>query len=364
MAGGLHGTLLTAVLLVGTLISGQAAHGAEPAEPAPSLPPPAVWRPGVLVRGADGSIGLDADAKQREVRVCPLSRDKACGYAGLSAVFGSLRPGDRVVMAPGEYREAAILRVDRITIVAEDGAHLLGVAAGGKAALVIAGNDTVIEGLECSDIAVPDRNGACIRLEGRNLTLRGVHFHDSEQGILGGGGTVLIEDSTFERLGKGGRAHAIYINRGEELIIRRSRVLASKSQGHEVKSRARRTLIEDSIIASLDGKDSRLIDIPNGGNITIRRNVLQQGPGSVNNQMIGLGFEGIAFEENSAVIEDNLILIDRPRTTVLAGPQDAALRDNTIVGGKAIEGNAWYPDRPSFGLDPYPALPQGRGSGF
>jgi hypothetical protein len=203
--GKLCRALLTAVLFGGALISGQAAHGAEPASPAPSLPPPAVWRPGVLVRGADGSIGLDAGAKQREVRVCPLSRDRACGYAGLSAVFGSLRPGDRVVMAPGEYREAAILRVDRITIVAEDGAHLLGVAAGGKAALVIAGNDTVIEGLECSDIAVPDRNGACIRLEGRNLTLRGVHFHDSEQGILGGGGTVLIEDSTFERLGKGGR---------------------------------------------------------------------------------------------------------------------------------------------------------------
>jgi hypothetical protein len=141
-------------------------------------------------------------------------------------------------------------------------------------------------------------------------------------------------------------------------------VLASKSQGHEVKSRAQQTLIEDSVIASLDGKDSRLIDIPNGGTITIRRNVLQQGPGSVNNQMIGLGFEGIAFEENSAVIEDNLILIDRPRTTVLAGPQDAALRDNTIVGGEVIEGNRWYPDRQSFGLDPYPALPPDRGSGF
>ena len=237
--------------------------------------------------------------------------------------------GRAYIMSPGEYREAAIVRQSGVTIRAEPGAHMMGYAAEGKAALVIKGNNTVIEGLECSGISVSDRNGACIRLEGRNLTLRNVYFHDSEQGVLGGGGVILIEDSKFERLGREGQAHGLYVW-GDEVIFRRSEVLASKSEGHEIKSRAKRTIIEGSVIASLDGDDSRLIDISNGGEVIIRGNVLQQGPESVNNEMIGLGFEGLRYENNAVLIEANIILVDRPRTKIVAGPQPATL-------GRALE---------------------------
>ncbi len=264
--------------------------------------------------------------------------------------------GDILVLAPGEYREAAVLRNSGVTIRAEAGAHMIGVAAEGKAALVIKGDDTVIEGLECSEISVPDRNGACIRLEGRNLTLRNVYFHDSEQGILGGGGRILIEESRFERLGKNGRAHGLYVW-GDEVILRRTWVLSSKSQGHEVKSRAKRTVIEESVIASLDGEDSRLLDISNGGEVVIRNSVLEQGPKSANNEMIGLGYEGLRYEDNDVLIENNIILVDRPRSKIVGGPQPAVVHNNVIVGGKQRPGNSWYRDRSEAGLAAYPFLP-------
>ena len=79
-------------------------------------------------------------------------------------------------------------------------------------------------------------------------------------------GRILIRNSRFERLGLNGTAHGIYVG-GGELYVYQSEFLRSKSQGMEIKSRARKTVIERSVIASLDGVDSRLLDIPNGGEL-------------------------------------------------------------------------------------------------
>ena len=236
----------------------------------------------------------------------------------------------------------------------------IGAAINGKGALVIQGNDVTVEGLECSEITVRHNNGACIRQEGRNLTLRNVYFHDSQQGILGGGnlGTIRIEDSRFERLGYGGKAHAVYISDGvEKLIITGSHILASKGQGHEVKSRAAVTMLEHNVIASLGGQDSRLVDIPNGGEIVIRYNVLEAGPRSANWQMIGIGLEGIQHPVNKAQITNNIILIDHPRAVLLASKVETVVRGNLLIGGKPMEGNRHFRNRTAAGLPAYPYLP-------
>ena len=53
----------------------------------------------------------------------------------------------------------------------------------GKAIWVIGGNNAVIENIELSGCRVRDRNGAGIRQEGINLTVRNCYFHDNEDGI-------------------------------------------------------------------------------------------------------------------------------------------------------------------------------------
>lgn len=183
----------------------------EPALPdAPGkidLPPPSRWKPGRLQRGPEGQIILDN--KPRQVRVCPLKSFKTgCNYWQLGDAVANAIPKDLIVLAPGIYRQGAVVDVPNLTIRGEPGAHLRGWPVQGKAALVVTADDVVIDGIECSNIKVPDQNGACIRIEAANLTVRNVYFHDNQEGILGGaGGTLLVENSRFERNGFGGRAH-------------------------------------------------------------------------------------------------------------------------------------------------------------
>lgn len=71
---------------------------------------------------------------------------------GLQKLLDAALPGSTVVIPPGLHREAAIVRKP-VTIEAA-GAHLHGVVARGKAALVVAAPNVVINGLEISGIAV------------------------------------------------------------------------------------------------------------------------------------------------------------------------------------------------------------------
>lgn len=291
-----------------------------------------IYTPGT---GGTGSL-VDPTAVRAKIGAPGSGPGQAKGFASLAAALDALRAGDTLTILPGTWREAGIVRASGVTIRAA-GAHLTGAAAQGKAALVVAGDDVTIEGLECSGIAVADGNGACIRGEGRNLTLRKVHFRDSEQGFLGGGGTTLVEDSRFERLGNAAQAHGIYVTRGDALIIRRSRFLASKDEGHEVKSRAARTVIEDTVIDSQDGVDSRLVDVPNGGILEIRDSTLRQGPNTSNWELIGYGLEGVTHAVNRITITGNAIANTARRATFLRVKGAPAITEtgNTFSGLQA-----------------------------
>jgi hypothetical protein len=277
-----------------------------------------------------------------------------------------LQPGQTVVLPPGVYREAATIKASNVVIKAH-GVRLEHAAAERKAALVVKGDNVTIEGLECAYIKVPDRNGACVRLEAKNLTLRNVHFRDSQSGLLAwkkDSGTVLIENSRFERIG---RVHGVYIGRGDtHLIVRNSWFLSSRAEGHEIKSRAAKNTIERNVIASLDGVDSRLIDLPEGGENVIRGNVLAKGPASSNQDLIGVALERNRelHSVNSTVIEDNIIIMERRGTNVLLHQRrvpEARIERNKVIGGKNPGGdNTWFPDRAAAGLPKYPALPEPR----
>jgi hypothetical protein len=347
--------------------AGGATAAAGPArQDAPTLPPP-------------------GGRATRTLRVCaPGTTQSDCGYNSLQDALAVAMPGDQAVLAPGVYEEGAVVTTPSLALRGEPGAHLRGHAVEGKAALVIKAAGVVIEGIECSGIAVRDNNGACIRIEGDDLTVRNVHFHDNQQGILSGpgGGVLLVEGSLLERNGFGGQAHGVYIGPTiRTFIFRNNRVLATTGAGHGVKSRAQSTIIENNVIAGLDGHDSRAIDLPNGGDVVIRGNVLEKGPDSANGQMIGLALEGSLHEMNRTLIEGNLVIFDTlpvglvqsiaqalglmpPKGTVLVSesPGPLILRNNTIVGARDIgrgateQDNRVYRSRSDAGLPPYPAL--------
>ena len=88
------------------------------------------------------------------------------------------------------------------------------------------GNDVIVENVELSGArAVAEKNGAAIRHMGRNLTLRHVHLHHSENGLMTGNNhpdsDILIEHSEFDHNGDGeGFAHNLYVGYSNRLTFR------------------------------------------------------------------------------------------------------------------------------------------------
>ena len=237
-------------------------------------------------------------------------------YASLQAAVDAIGGGEgTVVLAPGTYNECAVQRAGRITYRAMEpgSATLSGVACEGKGALVLGGESATVIGLVFSDIAVPDRNGAGIRLESGELAVTQSWFRDSEQGILTAHDPDIrlrIDKSTFTRLGTcegdGGCAHSIYTGEIGETAVTRSRFEAGTG-GHYVKSRAARTIVEDSSFDDANGRGTNyMIDLPNGGNGRIVRNWFVQGRDKENwSAFIAVGAEQANYSSDGLVIADN-----------------------------------------------------------
>jgi|GEM_PF-969538 len=286
-------------------------------------------------------------------------------YASLKEAAANLQDNETLVLGEGIYSEPLLIRANDVTIVGDGHAILEGVAHRGKAAIVARGDNVAIANLECRGVKVADRNGACVRFQGKNLTLSHVYFHDSEQGVLAtrNSGVVQVLDSRFERLGAAGRAHGIYAG-GEKLYILRSGFIAMHEGSHAIKSRARETVIDSSLITSLSARTGRLLDLSNGGVLHLRNSVLAQGPNVDNSDIIGFGLEGDLHETAGVNISGNLILLERLGASRLmrsgTGAPTPVIRGNVIIGGQHLdagEGNYIFASRQEAGLPPYPRVP-------
>ncbi len=169
-------------------------------------------------------------------------------YRTPCAAFAVARDGDRVTIdAAGSksYRgDVCAITADRLRIRGVHGRPRIraaGANAEGKAIWVVKGDDTVITNVAMSGARVPDRNGAAIRQEGTDLTLKRVHIHDNEMGLLAGDNAesdIRIIRSRFSDNGFGdGYSHNIYVNHVRSLTMAYSHSTRSVV-GHLVKSRA------------------------------------------------------------------------------------------------------------------------------
>ncbi len=226
-----------------------------------------------------------------------------------------------------------------------------------------------MRGLEISGVSVSDGNGACIRLDPgtRDLTVRDIYCHDSHDGVLGASeGHFLIEDSIFINNGfDNGQSHGLYISGGDEVLIRRCRILSTQKAGHSLKAGARKLTVEDSIIAALNGHNSRALDAFSGGEVELLHNVIQQGPQSENSDVIGLALEPrrVLPGNHSLRLENNWVIFDNPGKGVLIrgrklGP--ITVKNNTLIGlkGMGLDGvqdlnNHWFESRKEAGLAPF-----------
>ncbi len=269
-----------------------------------------------------------------------------------SEVSGLVKDGDVIEIDAGEYRrDVTVWRQDNLTLIGVDGrAHLIadGAHAEGKAIWVIKGRNTTVENIEFSGARVPDRNGAGIRQEGTNLRVIKCYFHHNENGILAGGNKdseILITNSQFAHNGSGdGLTHNIYIGRIAKLTVSKSYIHHARI-GHQIKSRARETIIEyNRIMDEETGNSSYIIDVPNGGVAIIVGNLLQQGPMTDNWAMISYGAEGSGSRAGALYVVNNTLVNDRRDGIFVDASrarEPARIMNNIYVGtGTFVKGGA------------------------
>ena len=220
-----------------------------------------------------------------------------------------------ILVAPGTWRDCAVQGAGDVTYKAvEPGTAIFDRrACEDKAALVLRGRSASVDGLIFQNMKVPDANGAGIRLEKGNLTVRNTTFRESEQGILTAAdpnGSILIERSTFSRLGRCDRglscAHSIYIGDYGALTVRKSR-FEKGNGGHYVKSHAARIEVTDSTFDDVQGSTTNyMIDLPVGASGLIARNLFVQGENKENHSaFITVAPEGRKRDSSGLKIVDN-----------------------------------------------------------
>ena len=282
---------------------------------------------------------LDNDRIGRVLTVGPGDR-----YPVPSAAAAAAENGDVVDIAAGTYKgDVAVWRANDLMICGQDAGVQLeanGKAAEGKAIWVIKGDHVRVENIQFSGAKVSGMNGAGIRAEGNDLTVRQCRFIDNENGILGGDRSdsiIIVEHSVFTHNGAGdGRSHNIYVGKIKRLEIRYS-TLQEALIGHQVKSRASETSIEYSrMLDGSGGRASYEVDVPNGGLAMLVGNVIQKGPDADNWTLVSYGAEGVQHADNRLFMANNTLVNDRNSGVFVQAPKEIpCMLYNNVFAGKA-----------------------------
>ena len=239
-------------------------------------------------------------------------------YTRPSQVSTLVHDGDTVAIDAGLYdTDVARWSANNLVLKGVGGrAHLRanGTSYGGKGIWVIAGRNTLVESIEFSLCACQDNNGAGIRQEGIDLTVRQCYFHDNQNGILAGDNptsAIVIERCEFSHNGYGdGFTHNLYINHVASLTFQFN-YSHDAVVGHELKSRAYQNYILYNRIANeATGTASRNIDMPNGGLAVLIGNEIQQGANTSNSNMVGFGLEGLSNPSPHRLVMANNTLVN------------------------------------------------------
>lgn len=238
------------------------------------------------------------------------------GYASLQQAVEAIGDGQgTIAIASGTYRQCAVQEAGTVTYVADEpGSAIFDKATcEGKAALVLRGSAARISGVVFRGMAVPDKNGAGIRLEQGDLTVAQVWFLDSQQGILTADdpeGTIVIDKSTFSGLGncenEDGCAHSLYVGDYGRLRVTRSR-FERGTGGHYLKARARVVEVAANSFDDSAGRATNyMIDLPEGATGQITNNWFVQGRDKENySAFIAVGAEEVSHSSDGLQIAGN-----------------------------------------------------------
>ncbi len=310
---------------------------------------------------------------QRTLTVCPLG----CMYNLPSQAIAASQDFDLIEIRGGTYVDCAAIDTNKIWIKGVGSRpHLKDKVCLSKGIFVTRGSDITIENLEFSGMkitAAEGNNAAGIRGEGQKLTVRNSFFHDGQNGILGGAtpvtGEVLVQNSHFARLGDSGYEHDIYINNIARFTLENS-IVEEGNNGNLVKTRSSKTNLQCNKIMggynSAYAKAGYAVNLPNGGEVILRNNLIAQGLFTTNRNLMDFGSEGLGTGVNTLSVSKNILINDASAATIINmfafAQLGSSINDNvvigpfiTLIGGTAAgpisnTNNPIYPTRLDAGL--------------
>ena len=283
-------------------------------------------------------------------------------YAKPCAALTAAVDGDTIEIDPGTYSgDTCTITKNNLYIHGVGGTPIIdntGVKPSGcKGVWVVDGNDTVIEDVEImgghlrptdsyvtSGSCSADKNGAGIRWEGGNLTLRRVSLHDNDDGILGGNiatAAILIEYSQFYKNSYDGFSHNLYINQIAQLTFRYNYSSRTTDQGHLLKSRARKNVVLYNRLSDENSAASYEINLPNGGESYVIGNLIQQSATTGNGAMLDYLSEGLGTGfDNHLYVVNNTFVNDRSAGTFIqtaSGTSTDSVNYNNVFVGNGTQ---------------------------
>jgi hypothetical protein len=279
-------------------------------------------------------------------------------YTKPCAAIAAAQTGDTIeVDAAGNYAgDTCAWTTDGLTIRGVNGRakiDLTGVTpAQQKGIFTIGGNaSATIESFELSGAAISaaaGNNGAGIRHQGLNLTVRDCYIHDNQDGILAAPatantGAILVESSEFSHNGAGdGYSHNMYIGDFASFTLQFS-YSHDGNVGHLFKSRAFVTsVLYDRITDEAGGTASYEVDIPNGGTAYVIGNIIEQSASTQNPTILTFGEEGtpVGYDTHLFVVNNTFINDLGHGTFVADTTSTPAVIENNVFYEGTISGQA------------------------
>ena len=285
------------------------------------------------------AAGAETPLPGELVRVGPGRTVRTIGAAAKLVPDGGV-----VEVDAGEYRGDVAVWINKNVRVRAVGGRVrldaAGAAAEGKGIWIVRGGKIEVDGFDFVNAAVPDRNGAGIRLEKGHLVVRNSTFTRNENGILTGSdktGTLDIENCEFGHNGFGdGQSHNLYVGGIARLSVTGS-YFHHANVGHLLKSRAAENRIfYNRLTDEPGGKASYELEFAIGGVAYVVGNVIQQSSTTENPHIISYGAEGSPWPANALYLINNTLVDNRPQNGIFLrvrkglGPVVAV--NNLLVG--------------------------------
>ena len=274
-------------------------------------------------------------------------------FATIAEGLQALADGDVLEIEAGTYRgdggfvraaDVVVRGVGVRPVIDFDGVSL----PGSKGIFVVESSGVIFENLELTGAAVAgDCNGAGIRVEGTDITIRNMLFRGNENGILGTpaaglrDGYIVIEDSEFVDNGSDcqrGQSHGVYLNSFARATVTGSYFHRSR-WGHEYKSRARENFLLYNRFANESGNASREVEITEGGLAVLVGNVIQQSESSDNSTLLGFAIEAQEPPMELYVVHNTFVNERRAGVFIDArGTTGGIALNNLFVGSGSFNG--------------------------